>query len=267
MKPGRALPLQSAHGPGALSGGQRLMVWGAACATIAAVVSLLAWLPIGSPMSNDDNTSSIQVLVSPPSPRLAEAIRQPPAPQTMLRTPNRSRTAPAYRPVAMSPQQLPAPAPATSGAVASPVAAPVTAPISVPQTTESGQPDAPTEAEPTPASQDVKLQSADVSNTAPEQTPAPSGADWVAAVIARIDAAKTYPPDARQARLTGTVMVRFWLDSAGRASRIRVAATSGHRLLDRAALEAIARAAPFPPGARPLDGRHMLEVPVIFRLT
>lgn len=58
-----------------------------------------------------------------------------------------------------------------------------------------------------------------------------------------------YPERARRAGAAGTAVVRVWLTPAGDVERVELAASSGHRLLDEAALAA-AGASTFTPAAR-----------------
>ena len=81
-----------------------------------------------------------------------------------------------------------------------------------------------------------------------------------AAVRARIDAAKAYPPLARRRRVSGTTVVSFGLDASGALARADVADSSGSDLLDGAALAAVRAAAPFPAAG------CSYSVPVQFRI-
>ncbi|WP_153768852.1 TonB family protein [Labrenzia sp. CE80] len=75
-----------------------------------------------------------------------------------------------------------------------------------------------------------------------------------------------YPSAAKRKRLTGNVHVSFSVDSAGRASRIRIARSSGSSILDKAAVETVRRASPFPkipPEAQ--RKRWAFTVPLAFR--
>lgn len=69
---------------------------------------------------------------------------------------------------------------------------------------------------------------------------------YLAAVRARIEAAKQYPPTAFRRRIEGRVGVRFQLAADGRLLAVRLATASGFHELDHAALAAVRRAAPFP---------------------
>lgn len=75
-----------------------------------------------------------------------------------------------------------------------------------------------------------------------------------------------YPPRAVELGLTGTVLVRVRLTPDGATEETRLWRTSGHALLDAAALAAVRRWA-FEPAS--IDGRRVeawVEVPVHFRL-
>jgi len=58
-----------------------------------------------------------------------------------------------------------------------------------------------------------------------------------------------YPERARRAGVAGVAVVRIWLTPAGGIERVELAESSGHRLLDEAALAA-AGASTFTPAAR-----------------
>ncbi|MDP3937576.1 MAG: energy transducer TonB [Deltaproteobacteria bacterium] len=85
--------------------------------------------------------------------------------------------------------------------------------------------------------------------------------DRIAEIHARIQAALLYPREARRRGVEGTVHLRFALAEDGRVRRVDVRESSGARLLDRASIETVRRAQPFPFVAGDL------EVPVVFRLT
>ncbi len=57
---------------------------------------------------------------------------------------------------------------------------------------------------------------------------------------------KYYPASARRRGIEGEVEVAFDLDARGMANRLRLLSRSGYRILDRAALETVRRASPFP---------------------
>lgn len=76
----------------------------------------------------------------------------------------------------------------------------------------------------------------------------------------RLAAVLEYPPIARRLELEGTAWLRFEIDRAGVAHAVELARSSGHDVLDRAALRTVARAGPLPW----VYGR--VEVPVRFAL-
>nr|WP_275297467.1 TonB family protein [Maricaulis parjimensis] len=66
-------------------------------------------------------------------------------------------------------------------------------------------------------------------------------------VLAALERAKRYPAMSRQRGVEGVVGVVFEIDRLGRVLDARLTHSSGSRRLDRAALEQITRASPFPP--------------------
>jgi protein TonB len=84
----------------------------------------------------------------------------------------------------------------------------------------------------------------------------------VAAVRAALARTFVYPPEARRRALQGRVIVAITLSADGALVALELRESSGHRLLDEAALDACRRAAPFaPPGVA-----VRVVVPVSFRL-
>ena len=77
-----------------------------------------------------------------------------------------------------------------------------------------------------------------------------------------------YPRAARRAGLEGTATVRFVIDRAGALRARELVASSGHAALDRAALELLERAAPYPawPARAALEAVE-LTLPVEYRLS
>ena len=76
-----------------------------------------------------------------------------------------------------------------------------------------------------------------------------------------------FPAEARKARLSGTVLLLVQIDERGRPLSITLRQTSGHTILDTAALRAV-RAWRFEPARRdgkPVDAR--LEIPIRFALS
>lgn len=89
------------------------------------------------------------------------------------------------------------------------------------------------------------------------------------AVRLRIEREKRYPAQARRRQVQGRVTLDFSLGAGGELRACRVARSSGNPDLDRAAQEAVRRAAPFPPPLAGLgrDGLMRLELTVAFELS
>jgi protein TonB len=77
----------------------------------------------------------------------------------------------------------------------------------------------------------------------------------------------TYPRQARRMGWEGRVLLRVRVDDRGRVDTVRLGRSSGHGLLDRAALDAVRRwrFAPATRGATPVAA--WIDVPIRFRLT
>jgi TonB family protein len=87
------------------------------------------------------------------------------------------------------------------------------------------------------------------------------GADSIYAFIrSAIEKAKTYPFLARKKGIEGTVITVFTINSQGYPKNVRVEKSSGSEILDSAALNIIAKAAPFPR----VDGH--IVIPITFSL-
>ncbi len=74
------------------------------------------------------------------------------------------------------------------------------------------------------------------------------GADArVAAIVERVKRHHLYPEVARRAGAEGVSTVSFGVLPNGQVHELRIKHTSGNALLDKAALEAVRKAAPLPP--------------------
>ncbi len=83
------------------------------------------------------------------------------------------------------------------------------------------------------------------------------------AVRLKIERAKKYPHAARRAGVEGEVTVSFTVKPDGSTEKIKLESSSGSAALDRAALETVLRASPFP---LPPDGKaRSLTVALEFR--
>lgn len=95
---------------------------------------------------------------------------------------------------------------------------------------------------------------------------APQVIEFIRRVRARIAEAQEYPPNAIKLGLQGTATVKLELNPDGHARAIRIRKSSGHSMLDDAALEAVQKALPMKPP--PEAGNHPLEldIPISFAL-
>lgn len=93
-------------------------------------------------------------------------------------------------------------------------------------------------------------------------------ADYFEMVRMRIETRKTYPESARKEQKQGGVSVWFTITSNGRVTSVSIAESSGHDLLDSAALSAIKNAAPLPRPPRNLfDDQLKVKITIMFELT
>lgn len=76
-----------------------------------------------------------------------------------------------------------------------------------------------------------------------------------------------YPAEAQRARLEGVVLISFLVDAQGRMSNIEIKRSSGHRLLDRAALASLKAVTkvPSPPAALVAMAKP-ITVPIAYRI-
>lgn len=203
-------------------------------ATIALHVAVLALAMIArTHIMPSKAADSLSVFTVPPEPT-------PPAQPPVAPSPEPRRDTPPPAPeVALPPP--PAPVPPETPQAAQPVRLPAPPPPPTPQVA----PPAPTPPPPPrPAS-------------APDVT-------WESRLLAHIDRHKRYPRVVGSRRPVGTTLVAFRLSRGGAVSSLRVERSSGNALLDRAALETVARAAPLPeiPPDRP--GELDMSVPIEF---
>lgn len=122
------------------------------------------------------------------------------------------------------------------------------------------------------------VQAKQVPRPKPSTKPAPSPAatqaamqaekqNYRSALRAAILAQQKYPRQAQRRRMEGTVNVGFTLDKTGQISNIHLIQGSGHRLLDKAATEAVKKVGQFKPiPERYRKSRWEFEIPVVFRL-
>jgi len=95
---------------------------------------------------------------------------------------------------------------------------------------------------------------------------APSS-EYLRKLRTRLERARAYPIEARDRGWSGTASVRFSIGRDGGVEKLELAAGSGRRLLDEAALETVRRAAPFPAFPPEIKRETLdLTLPVAFRL-
>jgi len=97
--------------------------------------------------------------------------------------------------------------------------------------------------------------------------PAPRMADYLSAVRGMVENNREYPAMARQMGLQGTVTVRVSILGDGSVGAVAVDVSSGHKALDKAAVSAVKRSAPFKAPTGFGLGEVTVEIPIVYRLT
>ncbi|MBN1928377.1 MAG: energy transducer TonB [Chlorobiaceae bacterium] len=100
----------------------------------------------------------------------------------------------------------------------------------------------------------------------PQAAPAPQSGNYLSIVRSRIEAKKHYPPFARNLQQEGTVTVNVVIGADGAVVSTSLVKSSGFATLDKAALAAVRKAAPFPPPTGYGLGRISIDIPLLFRL-
>jgi protein TonB len=78
---------------------------------------------------------------------------------------------------------------------------------------------------------------------------------------------KTYPAEARERSIEGHAVIRFELLREGRVQGCTIITGSGHSIIDRAALELIEGAQPFPPFFARMEQHSLtLQLEVVYDL-
>lgn len=84
-------------------------------------------------------------------------------------------------------------------------------------------------------------------------------------VLRRLQRTKRYPKEARRDRLRGVAVVSFTVSRSGGVSGVRLARSSGHKVLDQEAIAMVGRASPMPPIPQSIrDNRITFQAPVNF---
>lgn len=87
--------------------------------------------------------------------------------------------------------------------------------------------------------------------------------NWKSALVARLERAKRYPPEAQARGEHGVAQLAFSVDRTGGVHTPRIVRSSGSRLLDAATLALVERAAPLPPPPPEISGTQIaIQVPI-----
>jgi protein TonB len=91
--------------------------------------------------------------------------------------------------------------------------------------------------------------------------------DYMEMVRLKIESRKKYPEAARSSHKEGRVRVRFTVNPDGRVIAVQVTKSSGHQMLDQAALNTVRDASPFPRVPPNLfKGTFQMEIALAFEL-
>jgi protein TonB len=234
-------------------GGAALLAWhdplGVADESSAVVVDLT---PYAAPSESTEDVAPgpIQQQAAAPAPE-AKAEQKPPEKveeKVEAKTEPKAQEKPEEKV-----EVLPAPVPPVA-AVPPPEAEPPPPPPPEPQ----AQPAPPSNIPPAPAT------------TAPPRQHQATAAEtnaWHKGIFAQIQRYKDYPASARARGEKGVVQVAFAIDRQGRVIASSVAQASGFASLDRAAMDTIQKAQPFPPPPVDLQGDEFkFTVPVSFSI-
>ena len=179
--------------------------------------------------------------VTPPPPSPAEPAKDVPPPASVPPSIIESASAPERTAATPSlPETIPAQAPSVS-------------PSNREQTPDSGAP---------------PTQTAALVPTTPNATAARKpDYGWLASsLLPRIESFKQYPAEARVDRLEGRVLVRIVVQDDGKIISATIAKSSGHDILDQAALETMQNASPIPL-TQPLEKSSVtLQIPINYQL-
>ena len=92
--------------------------------------------------------------------------------------------------------------------------------------------------------------------------------NYMETIRLRIERFKRYPHLARTKRMEGMATLRFTITKEGRLKKSELVKTTRYRILDRAAIEAVRDAAPFPPLPESISESELtLEIAIVFELT
>lgn len=111
------------------------------------------------------------------------------------------------------------------------------------------------------------VKAAPVVKAKPAKMDAAATARYEQLLVAWLEKHKKYPRRAKRLRIEGEGQLRILIDRSGQTLQVSLAERTGSRLLDKAALDMVKRANPFPP-MHENDQRRRMEfiVPVAFLL-
>jgi protein TonB len=91
--------------------------------------------------------------------------------------------------------------------------------------------------------------------------------NWKSELVARLERAKRYPPEAQSRGEHGVAQLAFSVDRSGGVHNARIVHSSGSGLLDQATLSLIERAAPLPPPPPEISGAQIaIVVPIRYNI-
>lgn len=194
----------------------------------------------------------------PPAPPVAAPTTPPPKPPAPPAAPKKRKAVPAVKKEAQKPVSPPQPSEPPQEAEQ----------VRVPERAPPANADPPRQPTPAPA----------LAFPAPELAPPPQKgeaagedatiADYRAQILGAARKFKRYPGVARDNAWEGEVVVRLLVDSDGAATSIELAASSGHAVLDRQALDMFKRAVRLVPVPPQLKGKAFsVQLRAVYRLS
>lgn len=144
-----------------------------------------------------------------------------------------------------------------------------TQPATVPLETEASPAIEPSS--PSPITPHTTAAPPQVSSLPPSALPTPAihkpDYGWLAdPLLRRLETLKQYPASARLNHLEGRVIVRIIIEEDGRITSVAIAKSSGHDVLDQAALDTLRQASPIAL-SRPLERSSVtIQIPLNYRL-
>ncbi|HBG06138.1 MAG: hypothetical protein A2075_02450 [Geobacteraceae bacterium GWC2_58_44] len=196
----------------------------------------------------------LQKTAPPPAPVRKSRQLSPPAPVPASPQLPAPQVPSPQVPLVRAPPARQAPAPAPSAAAHPPARSAAQVPV-------APQPYQPV------ATPDEVGRSHNVKGAAGGATPAARLPDYLTVVRGMVENNREYPAMARQLGLQGTVTVRVSIRGDGSLAALSVEGSSGHKALDKAALSAVRRSAPFKAPAGFGLGQVTVEIPIVYRLT